>query len=283
MVANAGFNRQRCNWREYLVKILRRASFFFVRTILREICFPLDPAIIPPLRGWIIHKRMSIRMKKLCSLPLFFLGLPLFTSTGFAASYAAPSYDALDAFSTTLNPNGVWTFGRSTAVNGGTFTAFDDFVVDTVYDVWRDNEHLTLGTPSVWRRSDLGTLNFHPSSGGAFNPYTIIRFTAPASGSFNYSVMFPANSNGSRDVYIYHNTTSLYSNIIGSFQPESDSDILSLTIGDTVDVVVGPNGDYTNDSTEVSFSLTAVPEPTSALLFGMSTLALTMTRRRGFN
>lgn len=215
-------------------------------------------------------------MKNIRSLPLFFIGLLPLADIGFAAT----TYSALADFSTLTNPNGVWTFGRATAANGGTFTAFDNYSLESSNSVWRDDQHISLGAPSVWRRTDLDTLNLHPGPGGGIDPFTIIRFTAPSAGNFSYSVAFTSIDNGSKGVHIYHNATSLYSSIIVSSQVVSDSDVLTLAMGDTVDVVVDPNGDYFGDSTRVSFTLEAIPEPTSALLFGMSALALAVTRRR---
>lgn len=197
-----------------------------------------------------------------------------------AASDAATTYNALSDFSTTENPNGVWTFGRSTANNGGTFTAYPDFVVDGVYSVWRDNSHLSEGAPSVWLRTDQGALNFHPGPGGAFDEFSIIRFTAPAAGNYTYTANFLSVDSGTKNVWVFHNADQLHADTISGAGASSDFGSLTLAPGDTVDIVVGPAGGYQNDATGISFVVEAVPEPSAVALFGLTGLGLAVRRRR---
>jgi hypothetical protein len=192
-----------------------------------------------------------------------------------SAARADVVYDALADYSTVSNPNGPWSYGWSSGPLDGTMTVYPDYILDGgVYEVWRDNGHLSLGTPSVWRRSDLNTLNFHPGP----DAYSIIRWVAPAAGSVDWDASFLSVDGGTKDVLVYHNTTQLFAAAIGGSSAAGSSGTLSVNAGDSVYVAVGRRDDYFSDATQVDFSI-SVPEPASLGLVGLG--GLLVLRRRG--
>ncbi len=97
-----------------------------------------------------------------------------------------------------------------------------------------------------------GQFALHPGNDGE---YGVVRWTAPAGGSYALSAAFTgiASPQTTSDIHIFHNQSSLYDgylNLHGCGNTASFSHTLSVQAGDTIDVVVGignaiPFGDTT--------------------------------------
>lgn len=194
------------------------------------------------------------------------------------ASFAkAQVYSAFEDFSVTVNPNGVWTYG-TTATVGGTLTPFTNQQVFGAgqFEGWGSPgsfpfvmKNLTAGAfQSGTTYYPTGLLAMHPDNSGNF---AVIRWVAPATGSYLVATTFmdvPNADPATVDVHVLRNSvTSLYSASMytGVLSVNYTSSSLALTIGDTIDFVVGNGGNgYINDHTALAASITAIPEPAAA-------------------
>jgi hypothetical protein len=214
-----------------------------------------------------------------------------------APASQAASYDPATDFSTTTNPNGVWTYGSSTTLGG----TYGTFVKNGTFDglnYWQEG----TGTPGnsdalPWiavnpssSTVDYSTLHVNPGEltlhPGVTGHYAVLRFTAPTAGQYDVnSDFFGQDSVGptTTDVHVLVNGTTTFNGLINDYRTTFASfhQIVSLTQGETVDFAVGlgSNGTYFYDSTGLKATITAVPEPSTimagALLllpFGVSTM-----------
>lgn len=201
-------------------------------------------------------------------------------------------YDASTDFSITNgNPNGVWSYGYSTTL-GGTYVA-DSFTVTplTGLDGWTADLSGTKN-PSVMKNTTNGALaastarwapfqmTMHP---GPTGEYSVLRFTAPSTGLFNFVAAFIGQDvvGTTTDVHVLKNNGVLWSSTVnGYLNTTSKSSSVALAVGDTLDVAVGPNtGGYFFDTTGVEFTVNPVPEPMTMAL-GFTCLGLALNRRR---
>jgi len=198
---------------------------------------------------------------------------------------AAQSYNAAGDFSAASNPNGAWSYGYSYGVSSV-------FHLDTVntneaapglpLSGWLGNENpspftgypfelhngtANIVTDNVTTIVQPGQLCMQP---GSSNDDSIVRWTAPFSGTFTITATFSGlNSLGdSVDVHILHNGIPLLNSVV-SPNPATFSGSPSILAGDTIDFVVGNGGNgLNNDFT--SLSATIVPEPGTLGLVGMA-------------
>jgi len=199
---------------------------------------------------------------------------------------SAQSYNAAGDFSATSNPNGAWSYGYSFGV-GSTFhldtTNTALYAPGVPLSGWLGNENSVpfTGYPYVVHNGTAGPvsinvntvyqpgqLGLHP---GDSNEVSVVRWTAPFSGTFSIATTFSGLSSvgDSADVHILHNGSSLFnSTVIGSPSPASYSAPQSILAGDTIDFVVGNGGNGLNDDTTV-LSASIVPEPGTLGLVGM--------------
>jgi hypothetical protein len=170
------------------------------------------------------------------------------------------------------NPNGVWSYGWKTAIDG-VFNLYTNYKRESQYqlDVWNngidDNPaFLYNGTGALshaWGTTTYqpGKLILHPGSAGQ---YSVLRWTAPLAGQFTLYVKFTGVSgyNGSQltttDVTVLQNGKKLYAGYLNlnSFgNTASFTQAVKVNAGETVDFIVGyGNGNYGYDSTEVDAS-----------------------------
>ena len=127
---------------------------------------------------------------------------------------------------------------------------------------------------------DTGTSTMlHP---GPTGQYSILRFTASATGTYAINGAFSYMASNTTDVHVLFNGSTIFSGVSDSAHPStgfSFSQVLSA--GQTIDFAVGNGGNgYTGDSTLLSATL-AVPEPASwALMIAGFTMIGAAARRR---
>lgn len=191
----------------------------------------------------------------------------------------AQTYDFVADYSIAGNPNGAWSYGWET-FRGGPFTLMDRGWTDYSYgtqDVWSssvapsspsialavtDINHPTLFVPA-------GTVNTHPGYNGE-NP--VVRWTAPASGTYLLEGWFIGNDHGwtwqqgvttTTDVAVLRGPLEVFSGYVESYNvPLPFSVTLPLLTGETVDFNVGfgRNGSWWHDSTGLAATITKVSD-----------------------
>lgn len=178
------------------------------------------------------------------------------------ADASLTSYSATTDFSTASNPNGVWTYGYTTtfpaadAGDAGTLVVFST----NTNGAWFDPNNVNLGAPAVFRNDTgaaingvaPGELSLHP---GNLGEYTIVRWTAPRSGTFSVHVEFKDGDIGDTDGFLLHNGVTLVTEASTSTAGTHDRTV-TVALGDRLDLAVGPKGSFLYDSTPVVFTVT---------------------------
>jgi hypothetical protein len=209
----------------------------------------------------------------------------------------AQSWNLATDFSITTNPNGQWSYGSLT-MPGGSFTHFtrtaqipyqvskgavaewvgsgydsgfelfpyiSKFYGDPGTTVTVDNGTTVEnpGTPLI-KRAALG-VGTHPAPPGL--GYATVRWIAPATKTYLIMVSFSSadvNVGATTDVHVLRNGVSLFSELVngvGSVQNYfSGLAGLTLNAGDVIDLAVGPNGDYSSDSTGIDAMIQYLPQ-----------------------
>jgi hypothetical protein len=202
----------------------------------------------------------------------------------------AQVYNAAGDFSISSNPNGAWSYGYSYGV-GSTFildtTNTASYGPGLALGGWMGNVDSSPGanypytlknftahpvTNNITTVYQSGQLGLQP---GSSNEESIIRWTAPFSGTFTIATTFSSLDvifGASVDVHILHNGISIFNSVVNP-NPAIFSGSQSILAGDTIDFVVGNGGNGINgDST--SLSATIVPEPGTLALVAMSLASL---------
>jgi hypothetical protein len=207
------------------------------------------------------------------------------------------TFNAAADFSTTSNPNGVWSYGTTGPTLTGPFTLFSttNFNLGGAngWNGWVGTETAFGGSfPLVSKNTTSMTLTppntvllpgemiVHPGPDPAFggdSAYAVVRFTAPTAGIFSLDTVFEGRSptdqgfpaGTTTDVHILLNGVALFNGEVNGFGPASDQSFessLDLHVGDRLDfaVGVGSNGSFLNDSTGLDATISnAVPEPST--------------------
>ena len=178
---------------------------------------------------------------------------------------------------------GVWTYGRSASVAGGTVTPLDSQVSEYTVcfgfkpsDVSHPLMVVNAGTEDVTNYGlpvVPGEMVIHPFMGGTAMPYAVLRFVVPSAGIYDVAATFRDLSPGGYgggghgvDVHVVVNGHDVdHATVdLDSALPSYTANVrlVSLAAGDTVDFVVGPNGNfpeaYWNDSTGFFATITKV-------------------------
>lgn len=202
---------------------------------------------------------------------------------GFVQSSQAGVFNAATDFSTSSNPNGVWSYGGATTLDGD-FSPFTSKGVVSGVGYWANTTG--LAAPIVFHNGTqqsislaswvlpAGQLAFHP---GASGTYTFVRFVAPESGVYSLDAVFTGiDTRGTTtDVHVLLNHAGLFAGSINGYGSSAAySSVLALAAGTVLDFAVGfgANGTYNNDSTAISVRINSVPVPEqrSILMLGMS-------------
>lgn len=220
---------------------------------------------------------------------------------GVGAAYAEALWDARLDFSGESNPTGPWCYGTRATALGDDFSLLANSFVQpegpTVFQGWRDNLNVSLGTPVVLSNTGseayvsgsltvpVNALVMHPGPVGfgtnGFREFAVVRWIAPLSGFINVAGAFSGvDSNGDRDVYVTLNGQGIFSGFCdgGEVTPFS-LNAVSVAEGDVLDFVVGNRGDFLFDSTGLDAVITVVPAPGAAALLGLGGLVAVRRRR----
>jgi sugar lactone lactonase YvrE len=197
---------------------------------------------------------------------------------------AAPTFDANADFeagwAAGTNPNGVWSYGRTTDL-GGPLTLFTRHYIPPVNNNlehgWDDPSDSSGFTPSVARNAggdfnngnvtfQAGALILHPCGVSGHDDAHVI-FTAPAAGSYSLTGDFFAQQNNINvDVHVLVNGGSVFDSTItsnGVSRPFSGT--FALAAGDTIDFAVGPNGNFVQHPGNTGLNATITPVPQGAV------------------
>jgi len=221
----------------------------------------------------------------------------------FTMQASASTYDATLDFSSTDNPNGVWSYGWVANIGdvfnldmengtwtfqGASYPGLDYWARNNInYPIILNN---STSEPIAVTRSGDPDLVFQPGQlvqhPGSDNSYSLLRWTAPNTGKFLVdSVFMGIDTIGvSSDVHVVLNGTSIYDGYVNSYGDSSKqhfSDTLTLAAGDTIDFAVGAGGNgYIADSTATAVSINLVPIPAAIYLLGSGlVMMLCMSKR----
>jgi len=207
-------------------------------------------------------------------------------------AHAAGTFDPAAQFSLGANPNGPWSYGWSQEVGAA-------FVLDTIgfHDSASGIDHWTGSAPDeawpgffplvshngsgstivfselVWQP---GEMSLHPGPAGELS---VVRFTATAAGPYSIAATFSGLAPevvATTDVHVLVNGHSVFDGTVDSLVAKpSFSSVAHLDVGSTVDFAVGyGNGSFSADSTSLSATIAAVPEPAPAVLLFSGLLVL---------
>ena len=194
-----------------------------------------------------------------------------------ALPHAALAYDVSADFSTSANPNSVWSYGWSTTL-GSAFN-LDTSNTTAAYGLtglggWFSGQSAE-GVPDVLRNNTANPILLAPFTN--FQPgqltlnmfqttYSVVRWTAPSTGQFSIAATFSAVSTigGTTDVHVQRNGVSIFDSAVNGFpSPTSYTGTVNLVSGDHIDFAVGfgSNGNDHEDTTALGATIVAVPEP----------------------
>ena len=226
----------------------------------------------------------------ICLVPGFFAG----DSTAIAGLIYNASADFDAGYDGGNNPNGVWTYGWSSALDSELVKYTERVEQRPGQHGWYDPTHEWSQSPQVSR--NVGDLiddgNVYMPAGALLmygvgpngTDFSHVVFTAPASGDYALSSEFIGRQAGVYGgVHILVNGTSILDTSIEFLgDTKTHTTLLSLASNDTVDFALQGFGSSTPNWTELRATLTAVPEPGSFVLVGIggtSVLAIRVLRR----
>ncbi len=239
----------------------------------------------------------------------------VFSLVGSNSALASWVYDANATMKADqMGPNTNSTFGRFTAGYGSTNGAagsflggFTGFATGSHTAAWLGNNNLrgwnianNASVPSVVVNTSnssvspgfgispigSGQIVMHGGgiSGSAFNPpifNAVLRFTAEYTGTHSVNGRWDSLASGfTRNLVLVNNVIQVDSTESASVSSSLFNFSMSLNAGDTIDFVVNDLGDIGSDSTGLTATITAVPEPTTLALFGLGGIGFAIAKRR---
>ena len=171
-------------------------------------------------------------------------------------------WDATSDFSAMANPNGAWSSGW-TATLGSSLTLFPATMEpDCGFPIWIDPSIVEIMTPTFFKNvSDLdcyggppGLLSLH--GGCHANEYAVLRWTSPVAASCWIHAQFLAGPIGNTRATILKNSAISVFNAWSTNNSPSYDGAVNVLPGDTVDFVVGTQGDCYADMTPIIVTVT---------------------------
>jgi len=243
------------------------------------------------------------------------LGAALGVATLFSlgSANAAVVYDAAADFSIASNANGTWSYGEGSGAtisslftkNSGNSPVQPIPGVPSSVQYWQSSAPQSL-VPIVGENFGnaattccgtvlipTGVLWVHPGA----STDVIVQWTAPTTGTYDIASSFALLDNNPTGILaeIFKNGGSLFSQVISSpaanlgtqaYGPAVKfvQDNVSLQAGDTLSFVVNNNGLFYDDSTALTATITAVPEPSTwaMMVLGFAGLGFMAYRRKQY-
>ncbi|MCU0748604.1 MAG: hypothetical protein MUF13_03560 [Akkermansiaceae bacterium] len=220
----------------------------------------------------------------------------------FAAEFPTSTLGIGQPFSGTETPATGWRYMWNPTGAMGTASSYQSLVTNTVatFPGFGGTSPMFTNVGNVafnatgqgnYRFGRIGLTSFHPGIFVTGTDYRgIIAYTIQAgeAGTINitnssFAKLVNTSSNGvGLDIYV--NNTLISSLSKNGFNSLSSSDfngsLGNLSVGDTVYVSIGNNGEANNDASVINFQLESIPEPSAALFGSLGMLAL-LRRRRG--
>lgn len=187
-----------------------------------------------------------------------------FDGTGFTAHITAVRnvYDAGKVISRwTGNPNGVWRYGTKTATDAAALTLFQQsnrFGDSTAWQFWPSSTNFGFPVVFGYGQSDF----FMGPSSNTSPGLTTVRFTAPKTARYRVFGFFSLGDIGNVDVHLRRGSDAIFDSVISGTNSKVNFDrTVDLSVGQTLDMVMGPNGSQNNDNTGERFFVMELPEP----------------------
>jgi hypothetical protein len=147
-------------------------------------------------------------------------------------------WNVRDDFSTSFNPNGLWSYGWVDEPGGKFSLCRMKFAVNQLAG-WNASGE----TPGVWINQSKvpalgvspGAVSLHPGPQGE---HGVVRWTSPVKGVVHLQGTFGVGDQGTEDVRVYHNGQGLFQ-VLRATRDENFSLSVDVAIGDTVDFLVG--------------------------------------------
>lgn len=215
---------------------------------------------------------------------------------------ATTIYDVANDFSTTSNPNGVWSYGYYTSASDGnpaTFTlytvhgkALDNNGNPTELDAWKFNEDgwsNIIHNPTDSSITEFDVITWAPNALTLFSNdnsrgFAAARWTAPMAGTADVATtwmpVYPGVPLATEYAILGHAGTYsvLYTHTQWGFVEDTwGATGLTIAAGDTIDFAI-VNQNVTQLDATIRFS--PVPEPSACILMATGLLAYVWRRRK---
>ncbi len=222
----------------------------------------------------------------------------------FAAASGKTRFDAGNQFSLVFpqTANRVWTYGwlPSGAINTANFTLHDRLSTGGSFVVEIDRWRTLSGSAVAHNHSDNSVVSFsaseihHAPKQIVMEPSTtgnghrsVVRWKSPKTGRYAISGTFTdidTEATLSKSVSVYHNNVELFTGNVSGFlgNGTSSTQTRELTVGDTVDFIVGEGTDgFDSDSTGLVASVVELGAPIAPGTIAFSSAATTVNEKSG--
>lgn len=172
-----------------------------------------------------------------------------------------------------VNPNATvpeWSYGYRSTITGTSLTRFSglDHYNGNPFNGW-NSYGLAYNVPYVYANvsnityigGQTNELLLHPGNVASARTFVVVRWTTPIAGVFAIAANWHGDtqqvSSDGVDVHVVTNGISIFNQTIPANGSTSKSVSLTLSQGDTIDFVLGPNLNYNADGTFFSGTITA--------------------------